>query len=74
MVFHWILSDSKSLQVSRTCLSILANLSNAIIFDGLGMSSNFQFFQSLTKPLGTVPSAPVITIITFIFHNLFILL
>ena len=32
MVFHWSLSDSKSPQVSRTRLRILAILSNAIIW------------------------------------------
>ena len=31
MVFHWSLSDSKSPQVSRTFLSILAILSNAVV-------------------------------------------
>ena len=32
MVSHWILSDNKSPQVSRTLLSILANLSNALVW------------------------------------------
>ena len=32
MVFHWGLSDSKSPQVSRTLLSILAVLNNAVIW------------------------------------------
>ena len=32
MVFHWSLSDSKSPQVSRTPLSILAVLNNALIW------------------------------------------
>ena len=32
MVFHWSLSDSKSPQVSRTRLSILAVLSNAVVW------------------------------------------
>ena len=32
MVFHWSLSDSKSPQVSRTRLRILAVLSNAVIW------------------------------------------
>ena len=32
MVFHWILCKSKSLQVSRTLLSILANLNNAVVW------------------------------------------
>ena len=31
MVFHWSLSDSKSPQVSRTLLRILANLINVVI-------------------------------------------
>ena len=31
MVFHGILSDSKSPQVSRTLLSILADLNNAVV-------------------------------------------
>ena len=32
MVFHWSLSDSKSPQVSRTLLSILAVLNNAVVW------------------------------------------
>ena len=32
MVFHWSLSDSKYPQVSRTLLSILADLNNAVIW------------------------------------------
>ena len=31
MVFYWSLSDSKSPQVSRTFLSILAVLNNAVV-------------------------------------------
>ena len=31
MVFHWSLSDSKSPQVSRTRLNILAILSNGVV-------------------------------------------
>ena len=31
MVFHWSLSDSKSPQISRTLLSILADLNNAVV-------------------------------------------
>ena len=37
MVFHWSLSDSKSPPVSRTLLSILAVLNNAVLW----MVSNF---------------------------------
>ena len=32
MVFHWSLSDSKFLQVSRTLLSSLADLNNAVVW------------------------------------------
>ena len=32
MVFHWSLSDSKSPQVSRTLLSILAVLNNVVVW------------------------------------------
>ena len=32
MVFHWSLSDSKSLQVSKTLLSILADLNNVVVW------------------------------------------
>ena len=32
MAFHWIMSESKFPQVSRTLLSILADLNNAVIW------------------------------------------
>ena len=32
MVFHWRLGDSKSPQVSRTLLSILAVFNNAVVW------------------------------------------
>ena len=31
MVFHWIVSDSKSPEVSKTLLSILTDLNNAVV-------------------------------------------
>ena len=57
MVFHWSLSDSKSPQVSRTLLSILAVLSNAVIW------------IVSTRPPTFKSSRP--TIITFMFHSFF---
>ena len=65
MDFHWSLSDSKSLQVSRTLLSILANLNNAIVW----MISTCPFINSLV----TVPRAPIIIGInvTCMFHSFF---
>ena len=43
MVFYWSLSDSKSPQVFRTLLSILANLKKWWSPDGLDLSSEFHF-------------------------------
>ena len=47
MVSQWSLGDIKSPQVSRTLLSILADLNNAVSPDSLHSSSNFQILQSL---------------------------
>ena len=73
MVSHWNLSDSKSLQVSRTLLSILADLNNAVVW----MVSTHPLISKsscpCTNPLVTVPSA-LITIritVTFMFHSFF---
>ena len=41
MVFHKSLSDSKSPQVSRTLLSILADLNNAVIWIVIGRGISF---------------------------------
>ena len=41
MIYHWSLSDSKSFQVSRTLLSILAELKNALSLDGFHSSYFF---------------------------------
>ena len=73
MVSHWILSDSKSPQVSRTLFSILADLNNAVV----RMVSNCPIISKSSNPcinpLVTVPRAPI-TIginITFTFHSFF---
>ena len=52
MIFLWSLSDSKYFQVSRTLLSILATLNNAVSLDGLHSSSYFQAIQSLYQSFG----------------------
>ena len=46
MVFHWSLSDSKSPQVSRTLLSILADLNNAVVWM---ISAHPLFFKFPSK-------------------------
>ena len=73
MVFHWGLSESKSSQVSRIFLAILADLNNIVVLRVsicplISMSSS-----PLTNLLGIVPSASIIIGITTtsIFHSCF---
>ena len=71
--FNWKLTERKFLQVSRTRLGILTNLSNALVWmiSILYLIPNFSGLFS--KILGTVPSA-VSTIgitVTLMFHNFF---
>ena len=71
MISHRSLSDSKSSQVFRTLLSILAGLNKAIVC----MVSTYPLISKssspFNNPLGIVPSAPItidITV-TFMFHR-----
>ena len=68
VVFHWSLNDSKSPQVFRTLLSILASLNNTVIWI---VAIHPQIFNSSSFPLGTVPSAPIIIgiNINLMFHS-----
>ena len=72
MVFHRSLSDSKSPQVSRTLLSILAVLNNAVgwmVFTRLPTSKSPSPFNN---PLVTVPKVPItIIIVSIICENFF---
>ena len=74
MVFHWSLSDSKSPQVSRTRLSILAVLSNAVVWIVSTRPPISKSSRPLNNPLVTVPNAPITigTIVTFMFPSFFI--
>ena len=67
LFFLWSLSDSKSLQISRTLLSILAVLNNTLIWMVSTRPLIFKFPRPITKPLGIVPSAPVTIDITVTF-------
>ena len=73
MIFHLSLSDSKSPQVSRTLLSILANINNAVVW----MVSTHPLISKSSSPctnfLVTVPSMSITTgiTITFMCHNFF---
>ena len=71
MVSQWSLSDCKSLQVSRTILSNLADLHNAVFW----MVSICHLISKSSSPftnhLRIIPSAPTIIgiTVTFIFHS-----
>ena len=73
MVFHWSLSDSKSPQVSRTRLSILSVLSNAVVCIVSTHPLTSESCRPFNNPLVTVPNAPITidTIVTFMFHSFF---
>ena len=73
MVFHWSLSDSKSPQVSRTLLSILAVLSSAVIWIVSTRPPTSKSSRPFNYPLVIVPKAPITigTIVTFMFHSFF---
>ena len=73
MVFPWSLSDSKSPQVSRTLLSILAVLSNAIVWMVSARPPTSKSSRPFSNPLVTVPNAPITIgkIVTRMFHSFF---
>ena len=71
MVFHRNLSDSKSHQVSKTLLSVLANLKKAVVCMVLDCPLIPDISSLLTKPLGIIPNAPIGITATFIFHSVF---
>ena len=73
MVFHWSLSDSKSPQVSRTLLSILAVLNNAVVWMVSTCPPTSKSSSPFSNHLVTVPNAPI-TIginVTCMFHSFF---
>ena len=73
MVFQGSLRYSKSPQVSKIPLSILANLNNAVIRTVSTRSMISKSSSPLTDPLVTVSRAPITIgiIVTFMFHSFF---
>ena len=73
MGFHWSLSDSKFPQVSRTLLSILAVLNNAVIWMVSTRPPTSKSSSPFSNPLDTVQSAPITIgiIVTCMFHSFF---
>ena len=73
MVFHLSLSDCKSPWVSRTLLSILADLNNAVVWMVSTRSVISKSSSPCINPLVSVPRAPI-TIginVTFMFYSFF---
>ena len=73
MVFHWSLSDSKSPQVSRTLLSILAVLNTAVVWMVSTRPPTSKSSSPFRNPLVTVPNAPITIgmIVTCMSHRFF---
>ena len=74
MAFHWSLSDSKPPQISRTLLSILAVLNNAVVLIVSTRPPNSMSSSHFNNPL--VVSKATITIgiiVTLMFHSFSIL-
>ena len=71
--FHWSLSDSKSPQVSRTLLSILAVLNNAVVWMVTTQPPTSKSSRPFNNPLVTVTKATISIgiIVTFMFHSFF---
>ena len=70
MVFHWSLSDSKSPQVSRTRLSILAVFSIAVLLIVSTRPLTIKSPRPFNNPLVTVPIIIIIIIIIMYCDNL----
>ena len=59
MVYHWSLNNCRSPQVSRTLLSILTDLKNAVdVWMVSILSIIFIYLSIFSNTLETVPSAP----------------
>ena len=73
MVFHWSLSDSKSPQDSRSLLSILAVLNNAVVWMVSTHPPTSKSSSPFSNPLVTVPNSPITIgiIVTCMFHRFF---
>ena len=73
MVLHWGLSNSKSPQISRTRLRILAVLSNAVVWIVSTRPPISKSSRPFNNPLVIMPNAPITigTIVTFMFHSFF---
>ena len=60
MVFLWSLSDSKSPQVYSNILSIVADLSNALVWKVSTWTFISMSFSLFSNPSVTIPRQPVL--------------
>ena len=73
MVFHWSLSNSKSPQVTKNLLSILAVINNAVVWMVSTRPPTSNSSSPFSNPFVTVPNAPITIgiIVTCMFHSFF---
>ena len=73
MIFDWSLSDSKSPQISRTLLNILADPINVLVWTFFICPLISQSYSPFTNRLGIILSVQItISItVTFMFHSFF---
>ena len=73
MAFHQSLCDSKSPQVSRTLLSILAILNNEVVWMVFIHPPTSKSSSPCSNPFVTVPNIPITIgiIVTFMYHRFF---
>ena len=73
MVFHWSLSDTKTPEVSRNILSILAVFNNVVVWMVSTRLSNSKSFRPFNNPLACVAKALITigTVVNLIFHSFF---
>ena len=73
MVFHWGLSDSKSPQVSKTLLSILAVLNDVVVWVVSTRPTTSKSSSPFSNPSIILPNAPITIsiIVTCMLHSFF---
>ena len=67
IISHWSLNDRKSPQVSRTLLSILVNLNNALVLMVSTCPLISKCLTPCTNPFVTIPNALLTICITVIY-------
>ena len=69
VILRWSLGDSKSSQISRTHFSILADLSNVVVWIVLIHPPIFHSSDPLSSLLAIDPNVPITITVTLIFHS-----